>query len=296
MRQADVALFSMRRRCSAPLLNGAPRLRGIVYPTIGIESLDTAAADELGLIVGHGAMPENYLGLAEATVMLMLMLLYNPNASSDVLHGRRPRPAPNEHAVWARMLYGRTVGMVGFGRIGRAIADRLAGWGAPILAHDPYVDPAGLPSAVELASLDRVLRDSDVVVVLVAITRETWGIIDSAALAKMKPDAFLINVSRGEAVDEPALIEALSTRSIAGAALDVSCVEPLPTDSPLRRLNNVFLTPHMVGQTKDVFRAIVPTAIENIMRILDGKMPLYCANPHAQPRWEERLKALASGA
>src|SRR5690606_20030001 len=106
--------------CTAQMLNNAPRLRGVAYPTIGVESLDLVAADSLGIIVAHGAMPENYEGVAEATVMLMLMLMYSPNASRDVMYGLRPRPQPDAAAVWARMLRGQTIGMLGCGRIGRA--------------------------------------------------------------------------------------------------------------------------------------------------------------------------------
>ena len=294
LEQADVAMFTMRTRCTAEMLRAAPQLRGVVYPTIGIESLDIRAADELGIIVGHGAMPENFLGVAEATVMLMLMLMYNPNASSDVLHGRRPRPKPNERDVWARMMQGQTVGMVGFGRIGRAIAERLSGWNMRILANDPYISPEVFPAGVVAADFDTVLRESDIVVVLVALTPETLGIIDAKALSKMKPDAFLINVSRGGAVDEDALADALSAGTIAGAALDVSRIEPLPADSRLRELDNVFLTPHMIGQTKDVFRAIVPTAVQNLSRILAGDLPLYCPNRYTESRWRARLKEISA--
>ena len=291
---ADVAMLTMRTACTAAMLDGAPNLRGIVYPTIGVESLDLEAADDRGIIVGHGAMPENFLGVAEATVMLMLMLLYNPIACSDVLHGRRARPEPRADAVWSRMMRGRTIGMVGFGRIGKAIAHRLQGWQVRILANDPYIEPASLPVGVEGGDFATVMRQSDIVVVLVAITPQTQGIIDAQALSMMKPDAYLVNVSRGQAIDEVALAQALQQRRIAGAALDVFCIEPLPLTSELRKLDNIFLTPHMIGQTKEVFQAIVPTAVENITRLLAGELPLYCKNPGAQARWRLRLEEIGA--
>ena len=290
--QADVAVFTMRAPCTAQTLRAGHRLRGVVYPTIGVESLDLDAADQMGIIVGHGAMPENFLGVAEATVMLILMRLYDPLASNDVAHGRRPRPAPNAQSVWARMLRGRTLGMVGFGRIGRAIADRLAGWGVDIIIHDPFVDAATLPAGVRSADFDTVMRESDVVVVLVAITAQTRDIIDARALSLMKPDAHLINVSRGEAVDEAALVRALRERRIGGASLDVTRTEPPPPDSELLQLDNCFVTPHMIGQTKDVFAAIVPTAVGNIRNILAAQLPTYCKNPGTEGRWRQRLAAI----
>lgn len=290
--RADVAMFTMRTPCTRDNLLAAPGLRGVVYPTIGVESLDLTAADEIGLIVGHGAMPENYLGVAEAAVMLILMRMYNPLASNDVAHGRRARPAPNAQSVWARMLKGRTLGMVGFGRIGRAVAERLAGWGVEILISDPFVDETSLPAGVRAVDFDSVMQRSDVVLVLVAITPETKNIINERALSLMKPDAHLINVSRGEAVDEEALTRCLRERRIGGAALDVTRTEPLPLDSELLHLDNCFVTPHMIGQTKDVFEAIVPTAVANIRAILCGDLPPYCKNPGTEGRWRERLERL----
>lgn len=292
--RAEVAMFSSRSVCSRELLEAAPRLVGVVNPTIGLDTVNVPAATELGVIVGHGATPENFNSMAEATVMLMLMCLYNPAATSDVLHGRRARPRPTPSSMWARMLMGRAVGLVGFGRIGRAVAARLRGWEARLLVADPYVKPDSVPEHVELAGLDRVLAESDVVAVLVAVTPETRRLIGERELALMKPEAFLINTARGDAVDEAALIRALREKRIAGAALDTFEVEPLPADSPLRALDNVFLTPHMVGHTREVFRSFPAAAEENISRILGGEPPLYCKNPEAIPRWRERLARLAA--
>lgn len=294
MSEADAAMLTMRVPCDALALKSAHRLRGLVFPTIGVESLDLASASEMGIIVGHGAMPENYLGLAEATVMLMLMQLYGPQASSDVAHRHRPRPAPDARAVWARMLRGRKVGMVGFGRIGRAIAERLSGWNVDILVSDPYIDERTLPPGVRAAAFEHLLQESDLVLVLVAMTPETKNIIDARAISLMKRDAHLINVSRGEALDEVALAAALRERRIAGAALDVTRQEPIPADSELLKLDNCFVTPHMVGQTKEVFEAIVPTAVANMENILKDNIPVYCKNPEAVPRWRERLRDLES--
>ena len=291
--RADVMMFSSRSICSREVMLAAPRLRGIVNPTIGLETVDLKAANELSVIVGHGATPENFLGMAEATVMLMLMLMYNPGATESVLRGQRSRPKPAPEAMWARMLLGRTVGLVGLGRIARGVVERLSGFGVNQLACDPLVRQDAAPPGVKMTDLETLLRSSDVVSVHVSITSESRGMLGERELALMKPTAHLVNTSRGEAIDEPALYRALKERRIAGAALDTFVVEPLPEDSPLRDLDNVILTPHMVGHTRDVIASFPPAAVENITRILQGEPPLYCKNPEVIPAWKERLATLS---
>jgi phosphoglycerate dehydrogenase-like enzyme len=290
--RAEVAMFSSRNICSREMMASAPRLRGVVNPGIGLETVDLEAADELGIIVGHGATPENFLSVAESTVMLMLMLMYNVRATEEVLRGTRARPRPTPSGMWAHMMLGRTVGLVGLGRIARGVVERLAGFGVHILACDPYVSQDQAPAGVKMVDFDTLLGASDLVGLFVSISAETRGMIDARALSLMKPGAYLVNTSRGEAVDEAALYAALKEKRIAGAALDTFVVEPLPADSPLRTLDNVILTPHMVGHTGDVFASFVPAAEENITRILLGEPPLYCKNPHVVPAWKKRLAAL----
>jgi len=294
--RAEVMMFSSRSICSREIMLAAPRLRGVVNPTIGLETVDLAAANELGVIVGHGATPENFLGMAEATVMLILMLMYQPGATEDVLRGRRSRPKPTAKNAWARMLRGRTVGLIGLGRIARGVAERLSGFGVNLIAFDPFVGQGKAPAGVEMTDLDTLLRSSDVVAMLVSITPESRGMLGERELALMKPSAYLVNTSRGEAIDEGALYRALKEKRIAGAALDSFTVEPLPDDSPLRGLDNVILTPHMVGHTQDVFASFPPAAVENITRILSGEPPLYCKNPEIIPAWRRRLARITDPA
>ena len=290
--RAEVMSFSSRSVCPREVLLAAPRLRGIVNPTIGMETVDIDACNELGIILGHGATPQNFLSMAEATVMLMLMLLYQPGATEEVLRGKRPRPKPTPTDPWARMMLGRTIGLVGLGRIARGVVDRLSGFGVRILAFDPFVAAQEVPPNVTLAGLDGLLKESDVVSLHVSITPSSRAMISERELALMKPGAFLINTSRGEAIDEGALYRALRDKRIGGAALDNFVVEPLPQDSPLRQLDNVILTPHMIGHTQDVFASFPPAAVENITRILRGEPPLHCKNPETIPAWRKRLAAL----
>jgi phosphoglycerate dehydrogenase-like enzyme len=285
--QAEVMMFSSRSICSRDIMLAAPRLRGIVNPTIGVETVDLDAASELGILVGHGAIPEIFLSMAESTVMLMLMLLYNPKTTEEVLRGVRPRPAPSQS--WQSMMFQRTIGMIGFGRIARNTAERLTGFGVRIIAYDPYIKPESVPPHVTMVDLETLLKTSDIVGLFVTITSETRNMIGAKELDLMKPTAVLVNISRGEAIDEDALYLALKEKRIAGAALDTFVVEPLPQDSPLRQLENAILTPHLMGHTHEVFSQMPIAAVENITCILRGEVPPYCKNPEAIPSWNKRL-------
>ena len=290
---ADVAVVSSRWRCPRSAFEGGTRLRGIVGATIGLETVDLEAADELGLIVGHGGAPEHIVSMAEASVMLMLNLQYALAHSEAVMKGTQPRPPVLQ--VRASLLQGKTVGLVGLGRIGKAVMERLSAFGVRMLAYSPRVDPATVPSSVALVDLDTLMREADLVGIFVAVRPDNRQLINARTLALMKPSAFLINVARGGAIDEAALVEALRARRIAGAALDTFETEPLPLDSPLRQLDNVILTPHMVGHTRESVEAIPRIAFQNVMRILAGELPVSCKNPYLAQRWRERLARIEGG-
>ncbi len=289
---ADVAVFTSRSVADAAVLRAARRLRGIVNLAVGLETVDLDEAAAIGIVVGHGASAENAISMAEATVMLILALRLQLRASEQVLRGERPRPVASASSMHAGMLRGCTVGIVGMGRIARAVVERLRPFGVRIVACPSRAQGQGLPEGVEPADLDTVLSVADVVALLASAGPGNRHLIDARALARMKPSAYLVNVARGELVDEHALHEALAARRIAGAALDVFEVEPLPPDSPLRRLDDVILTPHLVGHTRELYRSLVPVALENLSRILRDELPLHCANPAVEPRWRERIAAL----
>lgn len=292
--RAEIAMFSSRSVCTREMLEAAPRLLGVVNPTIGLETVDTDAASDLGIIVGHGATPENFNSIGEVTVMFMLMQLYKPEWTREVARGKRKRPRPVPEQAWAQMAMQKTISLIGFGRIGRAVAKRLQGWDMRILANDPFIDPASVPPHVQLVDLDTALREGDIVSCHIAVTPQSKYLLNAAAFAKMKPSAFFINTARGDAVDEPALIEALQTARIAGACIDTTAIEPPPLDSPLQSMENVFLTPHCVGHTKAVYASFAPAAEENFSRILHGKLPLHCKNPQIERQWQERYRRLRS--
>jgi glyoxylate reductase len=196
-------------------------------------------------------------------------------------------------------LPGSTVGIVGLGRIGSAVARRLAGWDVRLLAHTRTPNAEIMRELeVEHVDLPTLLRESDFVTLHVPLTLDTQGMIGEAALRSMKPSAYLINTARGLVVDEQALRTAIEEEWIAGAALDVFVHEPLPVDSPLRSLDpeRLLLTPHALAHTETARRGIKHTIIESVLTALDGRLPALALNPEVFPRWRgRRWSAHASG-
>jgi D-3-phosphoglycerate dehydrogenase / 2-oxoglutarate reductase len=289
---ADVAVLTPRTRFAGAEIAAAHRLKGVVFPTIGVEALDLAAADAAGLAVGNGATAEAIESMAEANVMLMAALLLDFPGKSRALRECGWR----DGTVRARMMRGRTIGFVGFGRIARATLRRLANWGVNAAYFDPHVgeDVAREAQATRIADLPTLLRTSDIVNVLAELTAQTHGMIGAAELAMMRRDACVVNTARGAVVDEAALVQALRDGVIAGAALDAFATEPLAADSPLRTLDNVILTPHNIGHTRELLDSFVPATYENVVRIAAGEPPLYLKNPQVLPNWRARLERLGA--
>jgi phosphoglycerate dehydrogenase-like enzyme len=286
--ETDVLVVSPRDICTREVMAAAPRLRAVVSSVIGVDTIDMDAANEMGLIVGHGAMPENFLGVSEATVMLIAALLLDLPGKARLLRTNAPRPAQMQ----ARMVRGKTIGLIGMGRTARGVVERLAGWGVTIQSYDPYVPQKAAPAGATMVDLTTLLRTSDVVSVHVTLTSETRHLLGAAELHLMQPHAYLINTARGGAIDEQALYQVLRDGTITGAAIDVFEAEPLSMDSPLRTLDNIILTPHMVGHSRELMAAIPPVAAENVLRVLRGEPPLYVKNPEVLPAWRQRLASL----
>lgn len=223
--------------------------------------------------------------------MLMLMLFYGVETNIALMRAGNWR-RPGHHSL---ALHGKTIGIIGFGRIARMVAERLAPFGVKIVTYSPRARQADLPSYVEKVDLEQLLSDSDLVSILTGLSPETRHLISAGHLARMKPTAFLVNTGRGAVVDEAALVAALDAGQIAGAALDTFEIEPLPADSPLRARDNVILTPHCVGHTKEGWAEFLPAMIDNIERMLVGTPPLYFANPAVAAKWQSRMRDLATG-
>ncbi|MBV9551881.1 MAG: D-3-phosphoglycerate dehydrogenase [Alphaproteobacteria bacterium] len=279
---ADVLLAASSFDCTRALIASGPRLRGIVSPTTGVEGFDLAAATELGVLVANGQTRENVESMAEATILLMLAVLYDLHGAETVLRENRPRP----RQINARMLGGKTVGIIGFGRIARAVAARLVGWDVSLQAYTRQ-PPIGF-GTVRFIGLDELLQTSDVVCVLAALNNGTRGLLTAGRLRLLKMGATLINTARGGIIDETALCELAARRPDLRLALDTFTTEPLPADSPLRGLPNAILTPHMLGHTQEAQAGLPETAVENARRLLAGQVPRHVCNPDVIPRWRAR--------
>ncbi len=274
----DVVVASPARTYPAELFSKAPRLRLITSPVIGVDTIDLDAASEFGVLVANCPTAENIIGVAEATIMLIVASLLKLKQKERSLREGHFRPRHASH-----ILHGRTVGLVGYGRIARNVEQRLQGWGVNVQAADPYV-PGTL-------SLDELLRTSDVVSLHVVLTRETRNMISARELAMMKPSAILVNTSRGGAIVEEALAQAIDAGRLAGAALDVFQTEPIDMGNPLLRCDpdRVILTPHSIGHNLETGPTGVQMAFENIDRALRGELPESVINQEVIPAWRRRL-------
>lgn len=264
-------------------MTDAPHLRAIISPYTGTEGFDETAASELGILIGNGQLPENYESMAEATILMILACLYDLNGSQRRLRESLPNPLPPK----ARMLKGKTVGLIGFGQIARAVLERLAPWGAHFLIYTPRLR-GPLPEHAKTASLDELLSSSDVVCVLAPLNAETRHMLDARRLAMLRPGSIVINTSRGGIVDERALHALAQRHHIAAVGLDVFEEEPLPADSPLRALDNAVLTPHTVGHTRETLDRLPEVGTQNVLRVLSGQPPLYIRNPQIVEQWMNR--------
>ena len=250
-------------------------LRGVVTPGVGIEKVDVAAATELGIAVANS--PGNSITMSEATLLLMLSVAKQmPQWIEKARSGTEPTLS-----MRGMELHGKTIGIVGLGRIGRLVAGLARAFGMRVLAYDPYVTSSDL---AELTTLEQVLRDADFVSLHPVLTPETLHLINAERLALMKPSAYLINTSRGGVIDEPALIEALRNKQIAGAGLDVFETEPPALDNPLLKMDNVIGTPHGLGHAEESLLRCAGMTQENVLALIDGRLPPYLVNPKVQWR------------
>ena len=261
------------------MLAETPELRVISRIGVGYDAIDVDEATRRGIVVctTPGA---NHHSVADLAMGLILMCLRQINAAAEVV--RAGNWAPPRVGVELRAT---TVGILGTGLIGREVVKRLSGFEPRVLAYDIVESPEMVQRfGVEYVSFDELLRQSDVLTLHAPLLPETRGLIDAAALAKMKPSAYVVNTARGPLIDEVAMANALHAGQIAGAALDVFDREPLPSSSPLRHAPNVILTPHMAGVTQQSRTAMAAMAVENVARVLRGEPPVSCVNPEVLTR------------
>jgi D-3-phosphoglycerate dehydrogenase len=262
---ANAVLVRSATKMDAEAIAAAPNLKVIARAGVGLDNVDIPAATAVGVLVVN-APTSNIVSAAELAVSLLLAVARNVVPANLAL----------KNGQWKRSQFGgvelqdKTVGIIGMGKIGMLVAQRLAGFDMKFVAYDPYVKsaPSGGPE-IKMVSLDELLAESDFVTIHIPKTAETNGLIDTAALAKMKPTAFVINAARGGVLDESALFDALTAGTIAGAGLDVYATEPC-TDSPLFALDNVVATPHLGASTEEAQEKAGVAVAESVVAAFAG--------------------------
>jgi phosphoglycerate dehydrogenase-like enzyme len=284
VKSADVLVVA-DSECTEDDIAGAQRLRAIVSPVLGVEGIDERAATDSTVLVVRGHVPENYESMAEATIMLLLAALYDlPRKISDFASGvTRPKAE-----LRSRMLKGKTIGIVGFGNVSRALIGRLAGWNVEVLVHTRGIGMAC--PGIQFVSLPELLRRSDAIALLCNLNDHSRKLLNTASLSQVKKGAVIVNTARGGLIDERALVESVRTGAIGYVALDVFEKEPVGADSPLRDLGDAILTAHCVGHTIESIEAIRATAVSNVMEVLRGRAPLPVRNPQILTQWTQKWR------
>jgi phosphoglycerate dehydrogenase-like enzyme len=257
-------IWHVLRPISGDDLEEAPKLRLVHKMGAGVNTIDVDTATRLGIAVAN--MPgANAPSVAEGTVLLMLAALRRLPELYRATREGKGWPSDPSLGETVRDIGGCTVGLIGYGNIAKSVETIVAAMGAEVLHTSTRDD--GHPGWRPLPDL---LATSDIVSLHLPLTDQTAGMLDRAALARMKPDAVLVNTSRGAVIDEEALVDALGSGGLAAAGLDVFAVEPIAPDNPLLSLDNVVLTPHVTWYTVDTMRRYLAEAVDNCRRIRDG--------------------------
>ena len=265
--EADALLAMLTDRIDADLLDAAPNLKAIANYAVGTDNIDVEAATARGIPVGNtpDVLTETTADLAFGLMLAVARRLVE--ADTYVREGRWGEWSPD--LLLGHDVNGAALGIVGYGRIGKAVARRARGFDMTVL-HG--------------IKLDDLLERSDFVSLHVPLTKDTRGMIGAAELARMKPTAFLINTARGPLVDTDALEAALREGTIAGAGLDVTDPEPLPADHPLLKAPNLVVAPHIGSASHRTREAMADMAVDNLLAALAGERMPHCANPEVYER------------
>ena len=269
----DAVIVRSRTKVTADVIAKATKLKVIARAGVGVDNIDVAAATKRKIPVVN-APAASTISVAELTIAHMLSLARRiPQAHASVKAGK-----------WEKKqfegieLRGRTLGLIGSGRIGAEVAVRAKAFGMRVVAYDPYLPPkVAAERGIELTTLEAVLLDADFLSIHAALTDETRHMIGAKQLALLKKSAYLVNCARGEIVDEAALAAAIQNGEIAGAAIDVFEKEP-PAGSPILAVENTSLTPHLGASTKEAQVRVGETVAEDVLRVLSGAKPEFVVN------------------
>ena len=278
LKKVDAVIASLDEFSDAVLSSReAAQLKIIARWGVGYDSVDLAAATGAGIVVTYtpGLLDE---AVAEYTMALLLAVVRRVQQGYEAMKDNQWKVS------WGHDLSGKTLGIIGCGRIGLAVAQRAAGFKLRLLGHDPHPSNEGRKLGIEFVSLNQLLARSDFVSLHASLSEKSRGLIGTAQLSKMKPTAYLINTARGALVDEKALAGALAKKKIAGAALDVFATEPLPQRSPLRSAPNLLLSPHQASFTYETGERVSSAAAQAVLDLMRGKRPRNVLNPEVLKR------------
>jgi len=274
-RDADAILVTYAK-LPGDLLRQLKRCKVIGRFGLGVDNIDIKTATERGIVVTY--VPDYCLQEVSDHAMALLLALARkiPFSNSLVQSGRWEMSA----VAPLRRLEGQTLGLVGFGNIARRLSAKAMALGLNVVAYDPYVSgDAARAAGVRLVGFDLLLATSDYISIHAPLTSQTRGLINADAFSKMKKGACLINTARGPLIDEEALVAALDSSQIGGAALDVVATEPLPIDSSLLGRSNVILTPHTAFYSIEALEELQTKCASDVARVLSGEKPVYAVGP-----------------
>lgn len=285
-KNADIVI--VRAHLPPQLFEGATKLRAAIRHGAGLDMIPMEAAFAAGVLVAN-VPAVNARSVAEHVMFAALALLRRFRIVDRDLRAKGWL-AGREHANSNSELAGKTIGIVGLGAVGQAVGHIAAhGFDLKVVATTRSMQPA--PEKVGFLSIDALVEQSDIIVLCCPLTPETRGLINRERIARMKPDALLINVSRGPVVDDDALIDALQKRRIGGAALDVFSTQPLPPDHPYFSFDNVIITPHMAGITEESMMRMGVGAAGEALLVLADKLPVNLRNPEVVDHYRRRFPA-----
>lgn len=281
------AVFASMDKFTAAVLGSkeAANLKLISRWGVGYDAIDVPAATKQGIVIAY---TPGLLNDAVADYAMALLFA----VARRVHEGHTSMRDGKWTSLWGQDVSGKTLGIIGCGRIGQAVAKRASGFNMRLLGADTQPNDDAKKLGIEFVPLDQLLAESDYVSLHCALTPETRGLIGEAQLRKMKPTAYLINTARGPVVDEAALLRALNEKWIAGAAIDAFVVEPLPTDHPLRSAPNLLLTPHQASFGTDTGARVSEAAARAIVEMQAGRKPQWIVNPEVfhSPNLRVKLK------
>ncbi|WP_432494246.1 C-terminal binding protein [Kineococcus auxinigenes] len=262
-------------RVDAALLDALPGVRAVGRYGVGVDTVDVAACTERGVAVcnvpdyGTESVSDHAIALALAAARRIAWMDRGVRAGTAGLDAVRP----------VHQVGGRVFGVVGLGLIGAATARKAAGLGYEVIGADSRLEPGSTVAGVRVVPLEELLRRAHVISLHVPLTESTRGLVGAAELALVRPDAVLVNTSRGGVVDSAALVDALREGRLHGAGLDVHEVEPLPVDHPLAALDTVVLTPHLAWYSEESYGELKRRTVQNVVDVLAGRRPRDVLNP-----------------